>query len=176
MATNVETPAIYGHTHTHSLYDGGGMEMIHSGNAGMASQAQAGGFVSSGSTAVNPLRPHQMLGGEVLRQAGPPLKAKPIVQKKEKDMRRYVQIFLADPDPRVPIDKCLIHSTEPKMTELDDNELFFDVDVRRLVDHYNETVRTKVIDKTVKDREVFLEPARIRDLAMNVTTIAKFGG
>jgi len=35
-------------------------------------------------------------------------------------------------------------------------------------------MRTKVINKKVKDRTEYLEPARIRDLKMIVTALASF--
>ncbi len=154
MATTNEMPSISGHSHTHSLVHP--MLRATATNTGMQlADASA------------------LLGGEAPRRVGAP-------QKKEENImantgRRYVQIFIADPDPKVPIEQSLIYSSDPKMTDLDDQELFFEVEIKRLLDHYNETVRTKVVDKTIRDRTAYLEPVRIRDLAMNVTTIAKFG-
>ena len=90
-----------------------------------------------------------------------------------KTQRRLVQIFIADPDENVPLDKCLLYSGEQKVTDLTDQELFFEVDVRTLLETHN-AVRTKLVNKTVKERVEHLEPARVRDLKMNVVTIAQF--
>lgn len=88
--------------------------------------------------------------------------------------RRYVQVFIADPDPKVPLASCLLYSSEPKMTDLTDEELFFEVEIKRILDEHNEKVRTVTVDKAIKDRTQYLEAARIRDLRMNVVTIAQF--
>jgi hypothetical protein len=87
--------------------------------------------------------------------------------------RRLVQVFIADPDQRVPLEQSMIYSGENKLTDLTDQELFFEVDIKRLLDEHN-TKRTKIVDKSVKDRSEYLEPAKIRDLKMVVTTIAQF--
>lgn len=42
-----------------------------------------------------------------------------------------------------------------------------------MLDKHNEK-RIKLIDKTVKERTQLLEPARVRDLKMVITTIAQF--
>lgn len=161
---NAELPQFYGSAHTHSTY------------AGSDLAAGAGNPIWQGSS--TSMLNQASLMPAVVRTKGPPMR--PPVQKflkeaKMADTRRYVQIFIADPDPKVPIGQALIHSSEPMMTDMDDQELFFTLEIKRLLDHYNETVRTKIVDKDVKDRTAYLEPARIRDIAMTVTTVAKFG-
>lgn len=49
----------------------------------------------------------------------------------------------------------------------------FEVDIKSLLDTHN-AVRTKAVDKKVKDRTEYLEPAKIRELKMVVVTIAQF--
>lgn len=87
--------------------------------------------------------------------------------------RRLVQIFIADPDPNVPLDNCLLYSGKQLLTDLTDQELFFEVDVKTILDAHNKT-RVSLINKAVKDRAEYLEPARVRDLKMTVVTIAQF--
>ncbi len=87
--------------------------------------------------------------------------------------RRLVQVFIADTDENVPLDDCLIYSGEQKLTDLTDQELFFEIDIRTLLQAHNDK-RTKLVNKAVKERTEYLEPARIRDLKMTVVVIATF--
>jgi hypothetical protein len=87
--------------------------------------------------------------------------------------RRLIQIFIADPDENVPLDQCLLYSGEQKLTDLTDQELFFEVDVKSLLDKHNKA-RSLLVNKAVKERTEHLEPARVRDLKMTVVTIAQF--
>lgn len=86
---------------------------------------------------------------------------------------RLVQIFIADTDPMVPLAERLLHQTAPTVTDLTDQELFYDLPIRDILDAHN-AKRVKLYDKRVKDRTQMLEPLRIRDLKMNVVTIALF--
>src|SRR5215471_5879758 len=88
-----------------------------------------------------------------------------------KPTRRIVQVFICDADDNVPLDKCLVYQGEQKLTDLDDNELFFEIDIKSLLDKHN-AQRTQLINKRVKERTEHLEPARIRDLKMTVVTVA----
>lgn len=90
--------------------------------------------------------------------------------------RRVVQVFIIDPHPDVPLDQCLLYKGDPKLTDATDQELFFDVDIRSLLDAHN-AKRVTYRDKsagTANNEVVKLEPARIRDLRMSVVTIATF--
>lgn len=86
---------------------------------------------------------------------------------------RIVQVFIADPNDSLALADRIIYSGTPAPTDLDDNELFFDIDIKSLLATHN-AKRVTVQDKTVKDRVQMLEPARIRDLKMQVVTIAQF--
>lgn len=94
---------------------------------------------------------------------------------KETDMasRRMVQVFIADVNDNIPLDKCLLYTGEPKLTDLTDQELFFEIDIKGALEKHN-AERVKMVDKKVKERTEYLEPARIRDLKMTVVTIASF--
>ena len=87
--------------------------------------------------------------------------------------RRLVQVFIADPNENVPLDQALLYTGEQKFTDATDQELFFEIDINTILKSYNEK-RVKFIDKKVKERTEYLEPAKIRDLKMVVVNIASF--
>ena len=167
-----EMPAISASNYTSNTVD----PLAAAGMFGSQAMLQQGQQFSqaAGSTAA---ARDAMGGGAAGRLGASPL-ARQIQQLQEKKMavpaRRYVQVFIADPDPKVPLNNCLLYSSEPKMTDLTDEELFFEVEIKRILDEHNEKVRTVTVDKTIKDRTQHLEAARIRDLRMTVVTIAQF--
>lgn len=87
--------------------------------------------------------------------------------------RRVVQIYIADPNRNVPLEDCLLYKGEPFLTDLNDTELFYELDIKAILTTYNEK-RVKMVDKTVKDRTEYLEPAKVRDLRMVVVKVAEF--
>lgn len=87
--------------------------------------------------------------------------------------RRIVQVYIADPSEDVPLAKSVLYTGEQKMTDLTDQELFFEIDIRDLLAEHNEA-RGKIVNKKVKDRTEYLEPIKVRDLKMVVVTIASF--
>lgn len=99
---------------------------------------------------------------------------------KEKDMadkRRIVQVFICDPNDNIPLDKALLSQGEQKLTDATDQELFYEISIKELLDKHN-ALRAKTLDKSATKKagkDVFLEPIRIRDLKMIVTTVAEFG-
>jgi hypothetical protein len=93
---------------------------------------------------------------------------------KEQTMpRRLVQVFIADPDENLPLDQALLYSGEQKFTDATDQELFFEIDMKSVLTKHNEN-RVKIVNKKVKDRTEYLEPAKIRDLKMVVVNVATF--
>lgn len=89
---------------------------------------------------------------------------------------RIVKVFIADSNESIPLDKRVLYSGEEKLTDLTDQELFFDVSISGLLTKHNE-MRKTTIDKPQAEkfgRDIFLEPARIRDLKMVVVTVAQF--
>ena len=87
--------------------------------------------------------------------------------------RRLVKVIIVDPNENIPLNDCILYSGEEKLTDATDQELFFEIDIKRLLDEHN-AKRTKFIDKKVKERSEYLEPAKIRDLKMVVVGIASF--
>lgn len=90
--------------------------------------------------------------------------------------RRIVQVFVADPHPDVPLDKALLHQGEPKFTDANDQELYFELELPKVLAAHNEQ-RVKWLDKDASKRagkDIFLEPIKLRDLRMVVVTVAQF--
>lgn len=87
--------------------------------------------------------------------------------------RRLVQVFIADPDLNVPLEQSMLYSGDQKLTDATDQELYFEIDMKSILDKHNE-VRTKIINKKVKERTEYLEPVKIRDLKMVVVNVAAF--
>jgi hypothetical protein len=105
--------------------------------------------------------------------------AQAINQPKEKtamSTARIVKVFIADSNENLPLEKRVLYSGDEKLTDLTDQELFFDVPIAELLAKHNE-VRKSTVDKAQAEkfgRDIFLEPARIRDLKMVVVTVAQF--
>lgn len=110
-------------------------------------------------------------------EIGIPVKSPAEIFAQEKVMaantRRLVKVVIVDPNDNIPLDKCLLYSGEEKLTDATDQELFFEIDIKDLLAKHNET-RVKLVDKKVKERTEYLEPAKIRDLKMVVVNIATF--
>jgi hypothetical protein len=90
--------------------------------------------------------------------------------------RRIVQVFIADPNENVPLTDSLLYKGEQKLTDATDQELFYEVPIIDILKAHNEK-RVKMIDKEVSKKagkDIFLEPAKIRDLKMIITNIAQF--
>ena len=87
--------------------------------------------------------------------------------------RRLVKVVIVDPNENIALDDCVLYSGDEKLTDATDQELFFEIDIKNLLEKHNEK-RVKVIDKKVKERTEYLEPAKIRDLKMVVVNIASF--
>lgn len=109
----------------------------------------------------------------MMRQVGAPTTSNQETAKMAAPNRRLVKIIIIDPDENVPLDKCLLYSSAEKLTDATDQELFFEVDIKVLLDAHND-YRVTLRNKAVKERDEKLEPARIRDLRMVVVNIASF--
>jgi hypothetical protein len=90
--------------------------------------------------------------------------------------RRIIRVYIADKDENVPLEKSVLHTGKEELTDLTDQELYFGIPVKQLLDDHN-TFRKTLRDKKASERagkDVFLEPIKIRDLVMTVVTIASF--
>ena len=89
---------------------------------------------------------------------------------------RFVKVFIVDPTDDLKLSQRVLHSGEEQLTDLTDQELFFELPIKALLDKHN-AVRATVLNKKASERagkDVFLEPVRVRDLKMNVTVVASF--
>ncbi len=93
-------------------------------------------------------------------------------KKMQHTTRRIVQVYIVDPDTKLPLDNAVLFTGEQQLTDSTDEELFFELPIKELIDTHNE-LRAKTLDKKAK-KETYLEPVRIRDLTMTVVTIAEF--
>lgn len=102
----------------------------------------------------------------------------PQAQKQEPTMSaaRIIKIYIADPNENIALEKRVLYTGEEKLTDLTDQELFFEVPIAEMLAKHNEE-RVKTIDKAQASkfgRDIFLDPAKIRDLKMVVVTVATF--
>lgn len=92
------------------------------------------------------------------------------------DKRRLIQVFIVDPDEDLPIKDALLYQGKQKLTDLTDQELFFEIDIKSIMDDHNKK-RAKTEDKDMMKatgKKSYLEPVRIRDLKMTVVEVAVF--
>jgi len=90
--------------------------------------------------------------------------------------KRLVRVFLVDPNENVPVLESVLYQSPEKLTDLTDQELYFEMPVQQLLNEFN-IRRVTFLDKkasATRGKDVFLEPARIRDLQMTVLNIASF--
>lgn len=94
--------------------------------------------------------------------------------KKEPQMpgRRVVRVFIIDPDPKVALEKSVLYKGEEILTDGSDQDLYFDIDVKALLDEHNK-YRTSTEDETDKDKKK-LKPIKVSNLIMQVVNIASF--
>lgn len=102
-----------------------------------------------------------------------PMNPKPQQQELIKMSRRLVKVIIVDPNENITLEDCVLYSGNEKLTDATDQELFFEIDIKNILDTHN-AKRIMIIDKKVKERTEYLEPAKIRDLKMVVVTIATF--
>lgn len=115
---------------------------------------------------------------ELMRRVQAAVMPKQQQPKKEEVMpgARIVKVYIADPDEALDLEQRVLYKGDEKLTDLSDQELYFDINVGELLKEHNER-RVKVLDKKATARankDVFLEPIRVRDLKMVVVTIAQF--
>lgn len=169
MATNVhDVPTISNYVHTNTAYP------LTAGDALSSTGTAAFGSAWAPIDAAKAMLRKELAGAEFEHRV---FKEKLKQEEKEAKMAeaktRFVRVIIVDPNENLPLENRLIYSGTEKITDLTDQELFFELNIQQMLATHNER-RVKVVNKKVKDRTEFLEPARIRDLCMVVTTIASF--
>jgi hypothetical protein len=160
----LDLPSIGTSNYTTSAYalNAGGIGYV--GNEG----GIAGQWFDAATTAA----PHTL----VKRQVSPQVSTttKPVIMDMpEKNVSRFVRVIIVDPNENLSLEDRLVYKGEEKFTDLNDQELFFELEIKTLLSAHNEK-RVKTVDKSVKERTEHLEPAKIRDLKMVVVNIATF--
>ena len=95
---------------------------------------------------------------------------------KQAKTRRIVNIYIVDPDKAVPMDKALLYSRENLLTEDEDQDLLFNLDVKDIVTKHN-SVRVTILDEEKTDKRgsnVYLQEVRPSELTMKIVTLAQF--
>lgn len=170
MTVNLDMPTLNSTSYLSNKYDGLGGEMFAHAMGKSLAAKRYGGDDGAWDKLLEAQAGHQLVPGRLPNV---------FVQTQQedvmanKDTLRYVQVFIADVDENVPLDKRLLYKGDQKLTDLTDQELFFEIDLKDILSAHN-AFRTTLHDKSVKERTEKLEPVRIRDLKMTVVTIADF--
>lgn len=96
------------------------------------------------------------------------------VAEKVTSSKRVVQVFIVDADKHIPTEKALLYKSEQTFTDLTDQELFFEIDIKPLLEAHNNFRKTVTRQLHTSAERVYLEPIKIRDLKMVVATLAEF--
>lgn len=103
------------------------------------------------------------------------LQVNPAKEAKKMESGRIVQVFIVDPDKNVPVEKRLLYKGEQQFTDMTDQDLFFDLDLKSKIASHNEYRATLVNkNKSTGTEKIFLEPLRISELKMIVSVAAEF--
>lgn len=194
MKMRAEMPSISDCAHSHNTYSGSDMYIgastaspfVNTWTETTAGTGALGGMAGGGRGPDHYQRMYDALVRQQAQQVPQPSHPPPQTAsskgsqsaKSEKFMgRRLVQVFISDPDEKVPLADCLLYSGQQKMTDLTDQELFFEIDMKSILDAHN-AKRAKILDKTVKERGAgypeYLEPTRVSKLKMVVVNVATF--
>ena len=87
--------------------------------------------------------------------------------------KRLVRVIIIDMDEDVPLEHSILHMGEEMLTDLNNQEMFFELDMKGMLAKHNKK-RITFVDKDASEgssKDVMLEPARIRDLVMNVINV-----
>jgi hypothetical protein len=118
----------------------------------------------------------QQLGNQWLKQQ---LRDSLAMEEAKKPMQidtRLVKVFIVDPTESLELNDRLLYKSDEFLTDRTDQELFFEIGIKDILDRHNEK-RIKTRDKMVKSHDgsiTYLEPTRVRDLKMQVVTLAGF--
>ncbi len=177
----METPRISSASTTSNLYSGMGELLAANQARGLVSQSFTGdSFINHLNSSSQSTRATQQQFEDDMRRAELLERDRIERQRLQKDVKealmgkRVVQVFIVDPSDQVPLADSLIYADPaPHLTDLNDQELFFDIDIKGILATHN-AKRITLVNKTVKDRVENLEPIRVKDLKMTVVNVASF--
>lgn len=107
------------------------------------------------------------------------IKEQPKMTEKPQPIFRSVRVYLVDPDKKLngyDLKERILYQGEEFLTDGTDEELFYAIPIMDLLKKHNEK-REATVDKDATrkaGKDMFLEPIRIRDLKMVVSTLAEF--
>lgn len=84
--------------------------------------------------------------------------------------RRFVEIFVSDPNPSVPMENILLHHEPRFLTELNDTELTLNMGLPQIVEDWNK-IRTTIRDRTYMESDVMLEAIKADELRVIIATV-----
>lgn len=191
MVLRREMPSISNLSHTHNTYTGSDMHFIGTAaTSPFTTGTTMGGWADSTTTDSGiwalgggggdaagqyAQQMRDLMQRQQAVQAPPIQPASPKGSKTSETFmgRRLVQVFISDPDENLPLESALLYSGQQKMTDLTDQELFFEIDIKSILDTHN-AIRAKTLNKKVKERTEYLEPTRVSKLKMVVVNVATF--
>jgi len=89
---------------------------------------------------------------------------------------RIVRVIIVDPTEALPLDSRILYKGDEQVTDLTDQELFYELDIKGLLTAHN-AKREKTLDKKLTqklEKDTYLEPIRVSALKMNVVVVAGF--
>jgi hypothetical protein len=89
-------------------------------------------------------------------------------------MKRLVEIYVVDPDEKMPVEKSIVYEGPRKLTDSEDRDLFFELNMTELVLKHNKVREETMVDDKFTGRKVPLKPIKVSDLRMTVVNIASF--
>ena len=89
-------------------------------------------------------------------------------KEKELSKLRIVSIYIVDADENIDREKAILFKEKEMLTDLTDQELFFEIDLKSILAKHNK------YRKTVDFKDEKLKAITYKDLKMNVVTIASF--
>lgn len=99
------------------------------------------------------------------------------VKRNEEGKKRLVWVAVVDPHPDLDsVSSVVFLADMPYVTDDTDQEIWMGLDIQEILDAHN-AVRVTMLDKEATrtaGRDIFLEPARIRDLSFAVIPLATF--
>lgn len=90
--------------------------------------------------------------------------------------RKLVQVYVVDPDVRVPDEKAVLYESKEFVTIETEDEIRDGLDLKGMLKKHNE-VRVKILDEVrtdESDRDIFLRKIRIKDISIQILDILTF--
>lgn len=158
--TTGDMPSISNTAHTHSVYSG--HDLLNQSAAGVSSTSLFNTIIPASDTVQNQCDYATAMRRINTRQDHVQLTEIPQPQQEQQMTKRVVQVYIIDPSDQVPLEDSMVYmDAAPHLTDLTDQELFFEIDIKGKLAAHNA-------------KRVILPPVKVRDLKMTVVEIAVF--